>query len=78
MDDPVDDHAAQLFAGQFYSSLAFGLPLSKAFGQAVLHVQLALGDTSGAPRLHVADGIDADQMFVVRPPGGHAATARDA
>jgi len=78
MDDPVDDHAAQLFAGQFYSSLAFGLPLSKAFGQAVLHVQLALGDTSGAPRLHVADGIDADQMFVVRPPGGHAATDRDA
>ena len=26
MDEPVDDDAAQVFAGQFYSSLAFGLP----------------------------------------------------
>jgi hypothetical protein len=58
MDEPVDDAAAQIFAGQFYSSLAFGLPLSKAFGQAVLQVALTLGDTSGAPRLHVADGIE--------------------
>jgi len=58
--------------------LAFGLPLSKAFGQAVLHVQLALGDTSGAPRLHVADGIDADLMFIVRPPDGQPAAEQDA
>jgi hypothetical protein len=78
MDEPVDDDAAQLFAGQFYSSLAFGLPLSKAFGQAVLQVALTLGDTSGAPRLHVADGIDADQMFIVRPPGARSAAGDDA
>jgi hypothetical protein len=68
MEQPIEDEAAMSFAGQLYSSIAFGLPLSKAFAQAVLQVRLVLGEDSGEPRLYLTDGLDADNMYLVRPP----------
>ena len=68
MEQSIEDEAAKNFAGQLYSSIAFGLPISKAFGQAVLQVRLVLGADSGEPRLYVADDLDPDELYLVRPP----------
>lgn len=70
MDQPINDDAAKTFAAQLYSAIAFGLPLQKAFDQACLQVQLSLGAGSGEPRLYAADGLDADEIYLVHPPAG--------
>jgi hypothetical protein len=67
MEQSIDDDAAKSFAGQLDGSIAFGLPLRKAFNQAVLQVRLLLGEDSGEPRIHVADGLDPDELYLVRP-----------
>jgi len=67
MEQSIGDTAAQSFAGQLYSSIAFGLPLGTAFGQAVLQVRLVIGDGSGEPQLYVAEGLDAHEIVLVRP-----------
>ena len=67
MDEEIDDEAAKVFAGQLYSAIAFGLPLSTAFEQALVQVRLVLGEDSGEPRLHVADGVDSSQLVLVQP-----------
>lgn len=69
MDQPIDDEAARIFAGQFYNALGFGISLLKAFEQAKLQVDLALPNAGGAPKLHVAAGIDAADIYLVRPEG---------
>lgn len=68
MDQPINDDAAKTFAAQLYSAIAFGLPLQKAFDQAALQIQLSLEASSGEPRLYVADGLDADNIYLVHPP----------
>ena len=72
MDEEVDDEAAKVFAGQLYSAIAFGLPLSTAFEQALVQVRLVLGEDSGEPRLHLADGVDASELVLVQPPSAPA------
>jgi hypothetical protein len=69
MDESVDDDAARVFASQLYGSIAFGLPLQKAFDQALLQVRLALGSSSGEPRLYTATGLSADDIVLVRDQG---------
>ena len=69
MGEAINDEAARSFASQLYSSIAFGLPISTAFAQAMLQVQLSLGAESGAPQLFVADGVHAAELFLVRPEG---------
>jgi hypothetical protein len=71
MDQPIGDAAAQSFAGQLYSSIAFGLPLSTAFAQAVLQVRLVLGEGSGDPELFIAQGLDGEQLVLVQPATPH-------
>ncbi|MEJ7783723.1 MAG: CHAT domain-containing protein [Solirubrobacteraceae bacterium] len=73
MDASVTDEAAKVFAGQLYSALAFGRPLDQAFEQACFQVKVALGSTSGEPRLHTAEGVDPSDLYVVSPPGAQAA-----
>jgi len=68
MEQSIGDTAAQSFAGQLYSSIAFGLQLGTAFGQAVLQVRLVVGEGSGEPQLYVAEGLDAPDLVLVRPP----------
>jgi len=70
MDQPINDDAAKTFAAQLYSAIAFGLPLQKAFDQACLQVDLSLGAGSGEPRLYMANGLDADEIYLVHPPVG--------
>ena len=67
MDRPIDDEAAQLFAGQFYNSLGFGLSVAQAFEQAKTYVEMEFGDT-GEPKLYTAPGIDASLLYLVAPP----------
>lgn len=67
MEQSIGDAAAQSFAGQLYSSIAFGLPLSTAFAQAVLQVRLVLGEGSGEPQLFLAQGFEGDQLVLVQP-----------
>lgn len=67
MDLPVADEAAKMFAGQFYNSLGFGNSLQRAFDEACFQVQAKLGALSGAPALHVAEGLDANDLILVAP-----------
>jgi CHAT domain len=68
MEQPVDDEAAKVFAGQFYNALGFGKSLREAFEQATLQVKLATGSTSGEPKLYAATGLDPSDVYLVRPP----------
>jgi len=70
MDEPIDDEAAQIFAGQLYNAIGFGKSLARAIEQARVHGQLVTGDESGLgePRLHVAAGIDPSEIYLVKPP----------
>jgi hypothetical protein len=66
MDESVSDDAARVFASQLYGSIAFGLPLQKAFDQALLQVRLATGSSSGEPQLYTAPGLSASDIVLVR------------
>jgi hypothetical protein len=74
MDEPVGDEAAKVFAAQFYNALAFGKSLRDAFEQAKLQVVLATGSPSGTPQLHTAPGLDAADVYLVRPAETDAAS----
>ena len=67
MEQPVDDQAAKVFAGQFYNALGFGKSLREAFEQATLQVRMATGSTSGEPQLYTTPGVDASDVYLVRP-----------
>jgi hypothetical protein len=67
MDEPVDDAAAKIFAGQFYNAVGFGKSLGEAFAQARLQVKLATGSPSGDPQLHAGSGLDPDTIYLVKP-----------
>lgn len=73
MDESVADEAAKVFSGQFYNALGFGLSLAQAFEQARAQVKLATGSKSGEPRLHLAPGIAAEEVYLVALPRAEAA-----
>jgi hypothetical protein len=75
MDQPVEDDAAKVFAGQFYNALGFGKSLKDAFEQARHQVKLVLGRESGEPRLYTALGVDPSEVYLVRPPTAGADAA---
>jgi hypothetical protein len=66
MNVPINDLAAQKFAGQFYNSLGYGRTLLDAFEQAVLQTRLEMGFASGEPQLHTAPGVDASEVILVQ------------
>lgn len=72
MDEPIDDEAAKVFAGQLYNAIGFGKSLEQAFQQALVQMRLASDDGagSGEPRLHAAPGIDLSEVYLVKPPEG--------
>ncbi|MDL2293561.1 CHAT domain-containing protein [Ruminococcaceae bacterium OttesenSCG-928-D13] len=65
--DSVGDKAAQVFAAQFYSAIGFGLPLQKAFDQAKSALLLEGIPEDNTPYLYVKDGLDASEVYLVRP-----------
>jgi hypothetical protein len=67
MEQPVDDEAAKIFAGQFYNALGFGKSLREAFEQAAFQLTLATAATSGEPKLYAATGVDPTDVYLVRP-----------
>jgi CHAT domain len=67
MDRPVEDDAAKIFAGQFYNAIGFGRSLLEAFEQARHQVKLVTGRTSGEPLLFTAAGVNAGDLYLVKP-----------
>lgn len=69
MTDSIGDEAARVFAAQFYSSLGFGHSLEKAFAQAKAALMLEGIDESDTPMLFLKDGLEAGDIYIVRPEG---------
>jgi len=67
MNNPINDDAAKVFAGQLYNTIGFGKSLSEAFEQAKLQVKLTTGTASGDPCLHTATSVRAEEIYLVRP-----------
>jgi hypothetical protein len=67
MNTSIGDDAARVFAAQFYSALGFGLSVNNAFQQAKAALMLEGIKEEETPELFVADGIDPDQLILVKP-----------
>lgn len=67
MNTSIGDDAARLFAAQFYSSLGFGLSIQKSFDQAKAALMLEGIAEENIPVLYVKDGLDANEIIIVRP-----------
>lgn len=67
MKTSVRDDAARVFAAQFYSSIGFGLSVKKAFNQAKAALMLEGIPEENTPELYVRDGLDANEIIIVRP-----------
>lgn len=67
MNTSIGDKAAIVFASQFYSSIGFGQNLKVAFNQAkaALMLEGILEDTT--PELFVRDGLQAEEVVLVKP-----------
>ncbi len=67
MADSIGDDAARIFAAQLYSAIGFGQTLQIAFDQALAQLQLEgiLGDS--IPKIYSRNGIDLNEMILVRP-----------
>ncbi|QIT55006.1 hypothetical protein HC341_07125 [Aquisalimonas sp. 2447] len=69
MADTISDQAARIFSSQFYSTIGFGLSVAKAFEQAKAALMLEGVREEETPELFVQDGIEPDDIVVVRPEG---------
>jgi len=67
MTTSISDNGASVFAAQFYSSLGFGLSLKKAFEQAKAALSLESPTEKNIPVLYIKDGINPDNMYLVKP-----------
>lgn len=63
----IGDEAACVFAAQFYSAIGFGLSLDKAFKQAKAALLLESIAEENTPELYVKDGLNAEDIYIVRP-----------
>jgi hypothetical protein len=63
----IGDIAARVFGAQFYSAIGFGLSVNLAFQQAKAALMLEGIKEEETPELFVADGIDPDQLILVKP-----------
>lgn len=70
MKTTIGDDAARVFAAQFYSSIGFGLSVKRAFEQAKAALMLEGIPEDDTPELFLADGVDPEQLVIVKPPGG--------
>jgi len=69
MTTAIGDTAARVFAAQFYSAIGFSLSIRQAFDQAKAALLLEGIREEDTPELFVADGVDADELILVKPPG---------
>jgi len=68
MKTSIGDNAARVFAAQFYSAIGFGLSVKRAFEQAKAALMLEGIPEEDTPELFVADGVDSEQLILVKPP----------
>ena len=68
MKDSIDDIAARVFAAQFYSAVGFGKSVGESFEQARAALMLENIPAEDIPELFASDSIDADALFIIRPP----------
>lgn len=68
MKTSIGDNAARVFAAQFYSAIGFGLSVKRAFDQAKAALMLEGIPEQDTPELFIADGVDSDQLILVKPP----------
>ena len=74
MKDSVSDEAARVFAAAFYSAVGFGLSIRKAFDQARAALMLERIPEEEIPELFVGEGLNADQLVLVRRPDASVGT----
>lgn len=67
MNTSIGDEAARVFASQFYSAIGFGHSIGRAFGQAKAALMLEGIAEDDTPELFVATGLNADELFLVKP-----------
>lgn len=67
MSDSVQDDTAITFAAQLYSSIDFGYSLKKSYKQAIAAIMLAGIPQDDVPQLFLRDGIDANEVILVKP-----------
>lgn len=72
MNDSIGDDAARVFSSQFYSAIGFGKSVQTAFEQGKAALMLENIPEDDIPELFVADGVDANQMFIIQPPEAEA------
>ncbi len=70
MADTIDDTAAIVFARRFYAAIASAQPVGIALAQARAAMRLTTPEDADLPQVAVRDDVDADQLVLVRPPGG--------
>lgn len=69
MRSSVGDEAARVFARDFYSAIGYGYSVKRAFDKARAAVMLEGIHEEDTPELFTRDGIDADELVLVRPDG---------
>lgn len=69
MTTAIGDEAARVFSAQFYSALSFGKSIRRAFEQARAQLLLEGIPEEDTPELFVKDGLDPDEIVLVRPAG---------
>lgn len=67
MNTSIGDVAARVFASQFYSAISFGVSIQKAFEQAKSALMLEGISEEDTPELYVKDGLNANDIILVRP-----------
>lgn len=73
MNAPISDEAARIFAAQFYSAIGFGCSVQRAFEQARTQLMLEDIPEDMIPELFTREGVDTDEVVLVRPDlGGEA------
>jgi len=68
MNTSIGDQAARIFSSQFYSAVGFGLSVRRSFQQAKAALMLEGITEDQTPELLTEEDIDADDIFLVKPP----------
>ena len=67
MNASIGDEAAEVFAAQFYSAIGFGKSVKIAFEQGKIALILAGIPEENTPELFTRDGVEAENIYIVRP-----------
>jgi hypothetical protein len=68
MKTAIGDDAARVFSAAFYSAIGFGLSVRSAFEQGKAALMLEAIPEESTPELFVTEGLNADDLILVRPP----------